>query len=170
MVKIVLHCSDSGFGNAALIAKWHCLPEQEVIQNGKVYKGRGWSGIGYHYVILNGWLTPDHFNAKFDGYIETGRPLDDDPFITKSEMGAHVKGFNINSLGICLIGKSGKFTENQLNSALELISELEGQFHEIEIYQHGELDKAKPFCAGLDMARFKENYRLYREALKTQSA
>ncbi|NBC83934.1 MAG: hypothetical protein GVY19_11235 [Bacteroidetes bacterium] len=37
-------------------------------------------------------------------------------------MGGHVKGFNTNSLGICLIGKFGKFTENQLNAALELIT------------------------------------------------
>jgi len=170
MVKIVLHCSDSGFGNAALIAKWHCLPEQEVVQDGKVYKGRGWSGIGYHYVILNGWLTSAHFNARFDGYIETGRPLNDDPFISGSEMGAHVTGHNTNSLGICLIGRSGKFTDNQLNTALELISELEDQFHEIEIFQHSELDKAKPFCAGLDMVKFKQNYKLYREEGKTRRA
>jgi N-acetylmuramoyl-L-alanine amidase len=169
-VKIVLHCSDSGFGNAALIAKWHCLPEEKVVQNGRVFKGRGWSGIGYHYVILNGWLTSKHFNGKFDGYIETGRPVDDDPFISGSEMGAHVKGHNLNSLGICLIGKSGQFTENQLNTALELISELEDQFHEIDIFQHSNLDKAKPFCAGLDMEKFRENYRLYRETLKKETA
>ncbi len=156
-VKIVLHCSDSGFGNAALITKWHALPKPN---------GRGWSGIGYHYVILNGWLTSTHFNAKFDGHIETGRPLNDDPFISKNEMGAHVKGFNTNSLGICLIGKSGKFTDNQLNAALELIYDLENQFRDIELYQHGELDKAKPFCAGLDMTRFKENYQLFKELKK----
>ena len=152
-VKIVLHCSDSGFGNAALIAKWHTLP---------IPNGRGWSGIGYHYVILNGWIDSKHYNATFDGYIETGRPLNDDPFIAKSEMGAHVKGNNVNSLGICLIGKSGKFTEKQLNSALELIYKLEKQFKDIELYQHGELDKGKPFCAGLDMDQFKENYRIFR--------
>ncbi|MCK5168417.1 MAG: N-acetylmuramoyl-L-alanine amidase [Bacteroidales bacterium] len=155
-VKIVLHCSDSGFGNAALIAKWHSLPKPD---------GRGWSGIGYHYVILNGWLTSTHFNAKFDGYIETGRPLNDDPFFTRSEMGAHVKGFNTNSIGICLIGKSGKFTNNQLNAALKLISELENQFVNIEIHQHSELDKTKPFCAGLDMIRFKQNYQLFKNLL-----
>ena len=165
-VKIVLHCSDSGFGNAALIAKWHCLPKEKVIQNGRTYVGRGWSGIGYHYVILNGWLTSTHYNAKFDGYIETGRPLNDDPFVSKSEMGAHVKGHNVNSVGICLIGKYGQFTDNQLNAALELVSELESQFVDIEIYQHGELDKAKPFCAGLNMARFKENFRLFKEIKK----
>jgi len=153
-IKIILHCTDSGFGNAALIAKWHTLPKPN---------GRGWNGIGYHYVILNGWLTSTLFNPKFDGHIETGRPLNDDPFVTKSEMGAHVKGFNTNSVGICLIGKSGKFTNNQLNAALKLISELETQFPDIEIYQHSDLDKAKPFCAGIDMNRFKKNYQLYKK-------
>lgn len=157
-VKIVLHCSDSGFGNAALISKWHTLPKPN---------GRGWSGIGYHYVILNGWLTSTLYNTKFDGYIETGRPLNDDPFIANSEMGAHVKGFNTNSIGICFIGKSGKFTNNQLNAALKLIDELENQFSDIEIYQHSELDKAKPFCAGLDMTRFKNNFKLYKQFFVT---
>jgi len=48
----------------------------------------------------------------------------------------------------------------------ELVSELENQFVNIEIYQHGELDKAKPFCTGLDMARFKENFQLFKEVKK----
>lgn len=45
--KIIVHCSDSTFGDAATIDKWH--------------KKRGWDGIGYHYVICR------------DGTIEAGR-------------------------------------------------------------------------------------------------
>jgi hypothetical protein len=156
-VKIVLHCSDSGFGNAALIAKWHALPKP---------RGRGWSGIGYHYVILNGWLTSTLYNPNFDGHIETGRPLDDDPFISKKEMGAHVLGNNTNSVGICLIGKSGKFTDKQLDASLGLLYDLENQYMDVELFQHGELDKRKPFCAGLDVIRYKENYQLFKEIRK----
>ena len=49
--KIVLHCSDSTFGNAAVITNWH-------IQ-------RGWQTIGYHFVICNGHLNKNFYNEKF---------------------------------------------------------------------------------------------------------
>ena len=165
MVKIILHCSDSSFGNAALISKWHSLPATPVTQNGKSYQGRGWSGIGYHYVILNGWLSSNSYHPLFNGHIETGRALDDDPFIAKSERGAHVKGQNTNSVGICLIGRSGTFTEDQLNAALKLVYMLEEQYEEISIHQHSEFDTKKPHCAGLDMSLFKRNYEIYKEAM-----
>jgi N-acetyl-anhydromuramyl-L-alanine amidase AmpD len=45
---------------------------------------RGFSDIGYHFVI------------RRDGTIETGRDV--------NEPGAHAKGHNANSLGVCLVG------------------------------------------------------------------
>ena len=48
------------------------------------HKERGWSGCGYHYVI------------KRDGQIELGRPIE--------KIGAHVKGHNKTSIGICYCG------------------------------------------------------------------
>jgi len=167
MVKVVLHCSDSSFGNAALISQWHSLPAQEVIQNGKRYQGRGWSGIGYHYVILNGWIASNLYHPDFNGHVETGRPLDDDPVVSGKEIGAHVKGFNRHSIGICLIGKSGQFTHEQLNASLRLVHKLESQYQEIEIFQHSDLDKRKLFCAGLNMSRWGENYRYYKSVLRS---
>lgn len=152
MVNIVLHCSDSSFGNAALIGKWHVTE-------------RKWSGIGYHYVILNGWISSLHYNPKFNGHIETGRPLDNSASIEKTEIGAHVKGFNSSSIGICLIGKSGQFTEEQLYSALELVYHLEKQFNTVNICQHSDLDSKKPNCAGLDMETFKSNLEKYKTLL-----
>ncbi|UCH36846.1 MAG: N-acetylmuramoyl-L-alanine amidase [Armatimonadota bacterium] len=82
MDTIVIHQSDSSFGTAGLIDRWH--------------KERGWSGIGYHRVILNGWLREGTFRAECDGLIQAGRALD--------EIGAHVRGHNETSIGICLIG------------------------------------------------------------------
>lgn len=43
-----------------------------------------WSDIGYHYVITR------------DGTIEEGRPVD--------RPGAHARGFNADSIGVCLVG------------------------------------------------------------------
>jgi len=71
--EIVVHCSATLAEqniNAALIRAWH--------------KGKGWSDIGYHFVI------------KRDGTIEVGRPL--------TRMGAGVKGHNNYTFHICLIG------------------------------------------------------------------
>ena len=55
----------------------------------------GWDGIGYHKIILR------------NGNIQNGRP--------EYWVGAHVKGLNKISLGVCLIGRK-KFTDNQFKS------------------------------------------------------
>ena len=65
---------------------------------------RNWSDIGYHYVI------------RRDGTIETGRPL--------SISGAHARGHNANSIGICLVGGAKRDgvdgpLVNQMNFTLE---------------------------------------------------
>lgn len=49
-----------------------------------MHKARGWSGIGYHYVI------------RRDGTVEKGR--------AENAVGAHVAGFNSVSLGVSLVG------------------------------------------------------------------
>ena len=59
------------------------------------HKRRGWTGCGYNFII------------RQNGMIETGRALE--------QVGAHVKGFNHNSLGICLVGgidEDGDFDVN----------------------------------------------------------
>ena len=96
VVKIIVHCSDSAYGDANLIDHWH--------------KQRGWRGIGYHKVILNGYLTRTApYRAEYDGLVQAGRDLD--------IPGAHCKGENQDSVGICLIGRR-LFTPSQLLIAL----------------------------------------------------
>ena len=135
MINVVLHCSDSSWGNAATITKWHIID-------------RKFDTIAYHYIILNGRLSPYKINSYFDGHIETGRPLDDDADLELDEKGAHAFGYNM-AVGICLIGLSGTFTEAQLRSLRHLISRLRSQFKEINVLQHSDIDKKKPQCAGL---------------------
>lgn len=69
------------------------------------HKARGWSGIGYHRVI------------RLDGSVEQGRPF--------TRRGAHVKGNNTNTIGICLIGglddegePKNTFTDAQFHSLM----------------------------------------------------
>ena len=107
---IFIHCSDSNFGNNLLIDSWH--------------KDRGWSGIGYHFVLLNGCVhTSKDYWAVMDGQIQTGRPLDRDPDIEKNEVGAQVENYNQNSIGICLIGTT-EFTKKQMESLKILVTDL----------------------------------------------
>jgi N-acetylmuramoyl-L-alanine amidase len=108
--SIFVHCSASPWGDALIFDEWH--------------KKRGWKGIGYHYVILNGRPYADVTYWDFlDGQIEPGRHLNDDPIFSADEIGAHVAGRNPDSIGICLVGRD-KFTNDQLETARDLLSEL----------------------------------------------
>ena len=102
---IAVHCAytkpSQDIGSVE-IRRWHKRPKP---------KGNGWSDIGYHYVI------------RRDGSVEDGRP--------NQRMGAHVKGFNRYSLGICLVGgksAAGKpennFTKKQFDALYTLITAL----------------------------------------------
>lgn len=71
--KIILHCSatpEYRHVSVNTIRQWHL--------------DRGWSDIGYHYII------------ELDGTIKEGRPVE--------RQGAHVRGLNKNSIGICYVG------------------------------------------------------------------
>ena len=97
--KIIVHCSDSEFGDVALIDRWH--------------KERGWFGCGYHYVITNGVILPKtSYQSNNDGVLQEGRPLND--------IGAHCKDHNADSVGVCLIGKH-HFSAKQLYVTLPRI-------------------------------------------------
>ena len=67
----------------------HCSATQEgkdvsVETIRKWHLKRGWRDIGYHFVI------------GLDGQVQEGRPIE--------QTGAHTKGHNFDSIGICYIG------------------------------------------------------------------
>lgn len=72
--KIILHCTATPEGKDYTVAQ---IREWHV-------KGNGWKDIGYHYVIYR------------DGSIHEGRPVE--------QVGAHCKGYNANSIGVCYVG------------------------------------------------------------------
>jgi len=111
--NIIVHCSDSDFGSAAEIRRWHMEKD--------------WKDIGYHFVIGNGRPRPDLFVPSLDGTVEVGRFLDGDPLITDNEVGAHALGYNDSSIGVCLIGKNA-FTAAQIGSLLHLLHDLRKRF------------------------------------------
>jgi N-acetylmuramoyl-L-alanine amidase len=68
---------------------WHCSATREGVDVSvdtirSWHKDRGFSDIGYHYVIL------------LDGSVRDGRPIE--------RVGAHVERHNLDSIGICYVG------------------------------------------------------------------
>ena len=97
----------------------------------------GWSDIGYHYFI------------KRDGTIEAGRLIE--------RSGAHARGHNANSIGVCYAGgidKTGKpednRTEEQKQSLLDLISELCAEYPIESILGHCDLPNVSKACPSFD--------------------
>lgn len=123
--SIIVHCSDSLFGDAKLIKDWHV-------------NGNKWSDIGYHAVILNGCrATVTNFKPSDDGLIEAGRKLDFTTDIDSTEIGAHAKGFNDKAIGVCLVGKD-KFTPNQIKSLFLFCKMWERIVPNIKVLSHYE--------------------------------
>lgn len=93
-------------------------------------EGNGWSDIGYHYVI------------RRDGSLETGRPID--------RAGAHARGHNDNSVGICLVGGTGShsepefnFTYRQMHTLLVVLTDLKSQHPITRVAGHRDFDDGK---------------------------
>jgi len=121
--EVIIHCSDSTFGSAALIDGWH--------------RERGWDCIGYHYVICNGTQTKGAaYDPELDGIVEFGRPIE--------TIGAHTKGHNVHSIGICLIGIR-QFTDPQLIALQRLLLQLMDRYGLLleDVHCHHEYNAAK---------------------------
>lgn len=123
---IVVHCSATPEGrdyDAKDIDIWH--------------KKRGWSGIGYHYVV------------KIDGTIEPGR--------AEHVPGAHVYGYNRNSIGICYIGGCDKNmkpkdtrTQEQKKSLLKTLKNLKKRYPNAKIRGHRDFFGVRKACPSFD--------------------
>ena len=145
--KLIVHCSDSDFGTVDDIDRWH--------------KERGWKGAGYHFVITNGVSSSGKcYNQKHDGVVQPGRPV--------NKSGAHCRGHNTTSLGICLIGKE-HFSDAQRIALLALTLDLCGSYSlgADRVYGHYEFDDGKR-CPNMNMGVFRDdlNFRIQRMQTK----
>lgn len=95
-------------------------------------KVRGWSGIGYNYFI------------EEDGTVFEGRGL---------HIGAHAKGYNCETIGICMSGNFDKYdpTFAQVGSLQSLCRAFMEQFFlcEQNILGHCELEGVTKTCPGI---------------------
>ena len=91
---------------------------------------RGWSDVGYHAVI------------RQNGRLEKGRNI--------GTPGAHARGYNKNSIGICLIGgvdcggnPQKNYTDGQIRALRNLINLLLILFPDAELCGHNDLTSKK---------------------------
>lgn len=110
--KIIIHCSASKEG-----------VDIGVKEINTMHIKRGFSGIGYHYVV------------RINGVIETGRDI--------CKVGAHTSGYNTGSIGICYIGgldRNGKIKDTrtlaQKNALYQLVKKLMGMYPIKEVKGH----------------------------------
>jgi len=123
--RIIWHCSATPEGRdvgVEEIRRWHV-------------EGRGWSDIGYHFVI------------ELDGKVQTGRPL--------ARMGAHVAGHNRDSIGICYVGgvdaqmkPKDTRTDAQRTALYELTAKLRQRYPGATVHGHNEF--ANKACPSFD--------------------
>lgn len=119
---IVIHCADTPRGqyfDIDDIRKWHV-------------EERGWSDVGYHYVVL------------LNGDVQRGR-LD-------HIVGAHASGHNSDSIGICYIGGKGEDTRTlQQKVSLEtLLRYMRLMYPSAKILGHRDLGMTSKTCPSFD--------------------
>ncbi len=92
--------------------------------------------------------------VALNGQIQVGRK--------PNKNGAHARGWNSKSIGICLIHDKGdKFTFPQKRALNNLLEELVNKYDipVKNILGHCEIDKKKPDCPGINMEVFRENFK-----------
>lgn len=129
--KIIVHCSATAEGKdytTAQIKQWHLA--------------RGFSDIGYHYVVYR------------DGSVHVGR--------SESKVGAHCTGYNSHSIGVCYVGgcdavkrlPDGQLapkdtrTSAQKAALVELLRTLKAKYPNATIHGHREF--ANKACPSFD--------------------
>jgi len=133
---IIIHCS-------------YTMPSMDIgaeeIRDWHV-NDNGWNDIGYHYV------------SRRNGDIEKGR---DD-----SVIGAHARGANKSSIGVCLIGgraenggNEDNFTNDQFIALAGLIGDLEWQFGDVEVIGHYDVPDSGKTCPNFNVQEWLESIK-----------
>ncbi|MEN9763513.1 MAG: hypothetical protein RI906_3339 [Pseudomonadota bacterium] len=139
LTEIIIHCAavrpdwmsdQTTFAKVSEIRKWHV-------------KDRGWSDIGYHFIIDR------------DGTVAEGREMEKD--------GAHVQGRNKGTVGVCLIGGHGSnatdkfadhYTPEQDNALRKLLDDLQAKHPSIsKVSGHNDYTSAKA-CPGFKVSEW----------------
>lgn len=109
----------------------------------KWHRKNGWACIGYHYVI------------RRNGTVEEGRE--------ESVVGAHVQGFNEQSVGICMVGgvdannikiAKNNFTKPQFASLKQLLIDLKIRYPSAIIQGHRDFPNVHKACPSFSVSEW----------------
>lgn len=125
----------------ALVIHCSATPEGRVLtvkDIDRMHRERGWSGVGYHYVI------------RLDGTVDKGRP--------EAVPGAHVSGHNFDTIGICYIGgvdakMKAKDTRTPAQKAAmrKLVDQLLAKYPGAKVCGHRDFPGVKKDCPSFDV-------------------
>lgn len=99
-------------------AAMHGTPEEVH----RLHVDNGWAGIGYHFYV------------RQNGIIYEGRPIE--------TVGAHCKGHNARSIGVCFEGnfeREPEMCKAQLQAGQQLMQYIESKYPGISKYRHKDL-------------------------------
>lgn len=119
---------------------------------------RGFADVGYHYII------------RRDGTIEKGR--------TDITPGAHARGYNMHSLGICMVGGAKKnstkaeanFTPHQYLTLATLLDDLSTEYPDAEILGHRDLPGVNKGCPSFDVREWRRRNHADEQALSNEDS
>ncbi len=122
----------------------HCsdTPNEEELTATEIHQMHldfGWDGIGYHKIILR------------NGKIQNGRP--------EYWIGAHVKGKNTVSLGVCLIGRD-YFTRKQFVSLEKILKSWKKDYPLAIIEGHRDTENTKKTCPNFNVKNWCKDRKL----------
>lgn len=121
----------------------HCAATKATMDIGAAdidiwHRQKGYNSIGYHFVI------------RRNGLVEAARDVE--------TVGAHSKGFNSSSIGICLAGgidAKGKpennFTPEQFAALKDLLKSLKATYKGVKIVGHRDLPGVAKACPSFDV-------------------
>ena len=108
----------------------------------------GWSDIGYHQVI------------RRNGGLELGRPL--------HVSGAHAKGFNNISVGVCLVGgisdmgdPDDNFTTDQWDTLVDALRFLARLYPTAGVLGHRDLPEVTKACPSFDVQKWLDERQIW---------
>lgn len=132
--QLIIHCADT-------------YPDMDIrVEDIRKWHvdGNGWDDIGYHYVITRA------------GLVGKGRP--------DAVVGAHARGMNSNSLGICMVGgksrdnqSTSNFTAEQWNALTSLCTNLLDQYPEAEVMGHCDVPDSGKTCPNFNVKAWWSN-------------
>ena len=122
----------------------HCAATRPSMDIGaktirKWHKAKGWRDIGYHWVI------------RRSGTLEAGRD--------ESIAGAHVRGHNRYSIGLCLVGglnentfkPENNYTVEQFGTLIKKIRELKKKYPNAKVLGHRDFKGVRKACPCFDV-------------------